>query len=134
MIFKNVLQCLKKQKTTFFTTCFRYVLDHFFYLIFLIFVLESVKYNINGDKQEYSKGITKPTNTFYIVFFWIICHLFRDLRNIIEIIINKRISRTSGGFRVIYDIFVHTLFFIACVIKVKSYKSENYSWDQTLCN
>ena len=102
---------------------FRFILDTFYYCLFLLFIFQSVRMEVGVFKNTTEEGNLKNTeqNTEHkslsIVAVWVFCYILRDLKNIVR---SLKGLKNLGTFRFGYDLLLHILFCIAIVFKVRS--------------
>ena len=100
---------------------FRFILDTFYYCLFLLFIFQSVRVEvgvfINKDEEPNNKNTEQNTEhkSLSIVAVWVFCYILRDLKNIVR---SLRGYKNLGTFRFAYDLLLHILFCIAIVFKV----------------
>ena len=94
-----------------FLNFFRFILDTFFYCLFLVFILHSVLDGIGNSKNE------EATWSLNIVALWVFCYILRDLKNMVRCSVQNR-DKNLVSFRFGYDLTLHILLSIAIVFKV----------------
>ena len=90
---------------------YRFILDTFFYCLFLVFILHSVLDGIGNSKNE------EATWSLNIVALWVFCYILRDLKNMVRCSVQNR-DKNLVSFRFGYDLTLHILLSIAIVFKV----------------
>ena len=90
--------------------CFcRFILDTFFYCLFLGFILHSVLDGIGNSKNE------EKTWSLCYVALWVFGYILRDLKNMVR---SVQGDKNLVSFRFGYDLTLHILLSIAIVFKV----------------
>ena len=88
---------------------YRFILDTFFYCLFLAFILHSVLDGIGNSENE------EATWSLRIVAWWVFCYILRDLKNMVR---SVQGDKNLVSFRFGYDLTLHILLSIAIVFKV----------------
>ena len=89
---------------------YRFILDTFFYCLFLAFILHSVLDGIGNSENE------EATWSLRIVAWWVFCYILRDLKNMVR---SVQGDKNLVSFRFGYDLTLHILLSIAIVFKVR---------------
>ena len=87
----------------------RFILDTFFYCLFLGFILHSVLDGIGNSENE------EATWSLCYVSLWVFCYILRDLKNMVR---SVQGDKNLVSFRFGYDLTLHILLSIAIVFKV----------------